>query len=77
MYRDTLPGHEWWELDDPSERLHGTLPTDFLSPYDPDVVDSPEDMKRFGNDHHPLHNAETNQLLLITITQDHLMIILM
>jgi len=60
MYRDTLSGHEWWELDDPSERIHGTLSTDYLSPFDPDVVDSPEEMKRFGNDHHPLHNSKLN-----------------
>ncbi len=58
MYSDTLPGHKWYELDDWNERLHGTVPEDENSPYDPLVVDAPEDMKRVGNDHEPLHNAK-------------------
>jgi len=31
---------------------------DDFSPYDPDVVDAPEDMPRVGNDHEVLHNAK-------------------
>lgn len=29
-----------------------------MSPYDPNVVDAPEDIKRVGNDHEELHNAK-------------------
>lgn len=58
MYPDTKPGRDWWLLDDPTERIHGTQPEDENSPYDPDVVDAPEDMKRVGNDHEALHNAK-------------------
>jgi hypothetical protein len=28
IYPDTLKGHEWWELDDWNERLHGTKDSD-------------------------------------------------
>lgn len=28
------------------------------SPFDPDTVDAPEDMKRVGNDHEALHNSK-------------------
>lgn len=58
MYPETKEGAEWFELDDHSERIHGTHENDDLSPYDPDVVDAPEDMLRTGNDHTPLHNAK-------------------
>jgi hypothetical protein len=58
LYPPTKKGHKWWELDDSTERLHGTRPEDNFSPYDPDVVDAPEDIKRVGNDHTPLHNAK-------------------
>jgi hypothetical protein len=58
MYPDTKPGRQWYELDNHHERLHGTVASDELSPYDPEVADAPEDMKRVGNDHEPLHNAK-------------------
>lgn len=38
--------------------IHGVDPEDNASPYDPDVVDAPEDMKRVENDHESLHNAK-------------------
>jgi len=31
---------------------------DDVQPYDADVVDAPEDIKRVGNDHEELHNAK-------------------
>ena len=41
------------------DEIHGHLaPSDDNSPYDPDVVDAPEDIKRVGNDHEELHNAK-------------------
>ena len=60
MYPDTLKDHEWWELDDWNERLHGTRDFDDYSPYDPLVADAPEDIKRINgkNDHEHLHNAK-------------------
>ena len=58
MYKENTKKRKWWELDNHHERLHGTHPNDDLSPYDPDVVDAPEDIKRVGNDHEPLHNAK-------------------
>jgi hypothetical protein len=58
LYPETLGGHSWWELDDPSERIEGTLSTDRIGVYDPDVADAPEDIRRVGNDHTPLHNAK-------------------
>jgi len=57
-YADIKPGKEWFELHNKDERIHGTEVADNNSPYDPDVVDAPEDMKRVGNDHTPLHNAK-------------------
>lgn len=61
MYPETKAGAEWYELDDHTERLHGSVrfeETDDQSPHDPDVADAPEDMKRVGNDHEELHNAK-------------------
>jgi len=58
MYPPTRKGAPWWELDDPSERIEGTRKEDYNSPYDSDVVDAPEDIRRVKNDHHPLHNAK-------------------
>jgi hypothetical protein len=49
LYPDTRPGHEWWELDDPTERLHGTHVSDEYHPYDPVGVDAPEDIPRIAN----------------------------
>ena len=57
-YMPTEKGKEWFDLDDHTERIHGTEHMDNLSPYDPDVVDAPEDMPRVGNDHQTLHNAK-------------------
>lgn len=57
-YKETTPGANWFDLDDPSERLHGTQDEDFWTAYDPDVVDAPEDMPRVGNDHEELSNAK-------------------
>ena len=57
-YKETEGGREWFELDDHTERLHGTEAMDDVQPYDPDVVDDPADMKRVGNDHESLHNAK-------------------
>lgn len=58
MYKENTKKRKWWELDNHHERIHGTHPSDDLSPYDPDVADAPEDIKRVGNDHTPLHNAK-------------------
>ena len=58
FYPPTRPGALWFELDDPTERIHGTEHMDDLSPYDPDVGDAPEDLKRVGNDHTPLVNPK-------------------
>ena len=58
MYIDTPKGQEWYELDNKHERIHGSEAKDYISPYDPDVADAPEDIKRVGNDHEPLHNAK-------------------
>jgi hypothetical protein len=58
MYPDTLPGHEWWELDDADERLEGTRSSDHHNLHDASVGDAPEDIRRVGNDHTPLHNAK-------------------
>jgi len=58
MYSETKEGRKWWELDDGAERIHGTEKADNNSPHDPEVVDAPEDIKRVGNDHTPLHNAK-------------------
>ena len=58
VYPETKPGRKWFELDNHHERLHGTVASDDISPYDPDVADAPEDIKRVGNDHEPLHNAK-------------------
>ena len=58
-YPDTRPGRQWYELADFTERIHGSEPVDdATSPYDPEVVDAPEDIKRVGNDHESLHNAK-------------------
>ena len=57
-YADIKKGKEWFELHNKDERIHGFDPKDDNSPYDPDVADAPEDMKRVGNDHTPLHNAK-------------------
>ena len=53
-------GHEWHELDDHTERLHNqdSHQEDENSPYDPEVADAPEDIKRVDNDHEALHNAK-------------------
>ncbi len=42
------------------DEIHGYMEEqmDDRSPYDPDVVDAPEDMHRVGNDHEELHNAK-------------------
>lgn len=41
------------------DELHGHMaPSDDNSPYDPDVADAPEDIKRVDNDHEELHNAK-------------------
>jgi len=58
FYHETKEGANWFDLDDPTERLHGTQAEDMWSPYDPDVADAPEDMPRVGNDHEALHNAK-------------------
>jgi len=58
MYPETAPGRQWWELDDFTERIHGTETNDNVSPHDQEVVDAPEDIKRVGNDHEALHNAK-------------------
>jgi hypothetical protein len=58
FYLPTRPGAKWFELDDPTERIHGTEHMDDYSPYDPDVGDAPEDLKRVGNDHEPLVNPK-------------------
>jgi len=60
MYPPTADGHEWHELDNHTERLHDQdkHQEDENSPYDPEVTDAPEDIKRVGNDHEPLHNAK-------------------
>jgi hypothetical protein len=34
------------------------LSSDHIGVYDPDVADAPEDIRRVGNDHTPLHNAK-------------------
>jgi len=57
-YMPTDSKGTWFDLDDHTERLHGTEKMDDLSPHDPDVVDAPEDMPRVGNDHQKLHNAK-------------------
>lgn len=57
-YMPTQAGKPWFDLDDHTERIHGTEKMDNVSPYDPDVVDAPEDMPRVGNDHERLHNAK-------------------
>merc|ERR1719460_2443355 len=58
LYPETKPDRKWYELDDFTERIHGTEADDDVSPHDPEVVDAPEDMKRVGNDHEELHNAK-------------------
>lgn len=62
MYPESAGGKEWWLLDDKHERIHDTsidgVANDENSPYDPDVADAPEDIKRVGNDHEELHNAK-------------------
>lgn len=62
VYPESAGGKEWWLLDDKHERIHGTsiagVANDNNSPFDPDVADAPEDIKRLGNDHHPLSNAK-------------------
>lgn len=62
VYPESAGGKEWWLLDNVHERIHGTsidgVANDDNSPYDPDVADAPEDMKRVGNDHESLHNAK-------------------
>ena len=58
FYKATKAGANWFDLDDPSERLHGTEDQDFKTAYDPDVVDAPEDLPRVGNDHQELSNAK-------------------
>jgi len=58
FYKPTKAGAKWFELDDPAERIHGTEHMDDKSPYDPDVGDAPEDLKRVGNDHTPLVNPK-------------------
>ena len=60
FYPETKPGHPWWELSNADERLEGTRPEDYWGPFDPDVVDAPEDITPVGNDFHPLHNAKLN-----------------
>ena len=58
FYKPTKPGAKWFELDDPTDRIHGTEHMDNKSPYDPDVDDAPEDLKRVANDHEPLVNPK-------------------
>ncbi len=48
----------YWDLANRDERIEGYYPVDYNGPYDPNVVDAPEDIKRVGNDHTPLHNAK-------------------
>jgi len=57
MYKSTAAGVNWFDLDDPTERLHGTEEQDENHEDDPDVVDAPEDIPRVGNAHETLHNA--------------------
>jgi hypothetical protein len=57
-YKPTKKGAAWFDLDDPTERIEGTDPSDFLTAHDAEVVDAPEDMPRVGNTHHHLHNAK-------------------
>ena len=38
--------------------IFGHHQEDYISPYDPNVADAPEDIKRVGNDHEELHNAK-------------------
>ena len=57
MYAPTKEGANWFDPDDPTERLHGTEEQDEYQIEDPDVVDAPEDIPRKGNDHEALHNA--------------------
>jgi hypothetical protein len=61
LYPPAASGADWFELDNPDERIHGSHrfeEGDDQSPHDPEVVDAPEDMKRVGNDHEDLHNAK-------------------
>jgi len=61
LYPAAASGADWFELDNPDERIHGSHrfeEGDDQSPHDPEVVDAPEDMKRVGNDHEDLHNAK-------------------
>ena len=58
FYKETRDGANWFDMDDPHERLHGTQNEDFNTAYDPDVVDAPEDLPRVGNDHEALSNAK-------------------
>ena len=57
FYVPTKDGAEWFDLDDPTERLHGTQAEDEDHSDDPDVADAPEDIPRVGNSHEKLHNA--------------------
>ena len=60
-YIPAVNGTNWYELERKDERIHGSPrfeSSDDQSPYDPDVVDAPEDIKRVGNDHEELHNAK-------------------
>ena len=57
FYVPTKGGADWFDLDDPTERLHGTYQEDENHEDDPDVVDAPEDIPRVGNSHEELHNA--------------------
>ena len=64
-------GTNWYELDRVDERIHGSTrfeATDDVSPHDPDVFDAPEDIKRVGNDHEELHNANCSQMATIRAT---------
>jgi hypothetical protein len=61
LYPPAASGADWFELDNPDERIHGSNrfeEADDQSPHDPEVVYAPEDMKRVGNDHEELHNAK-------------------
>lgn len=58
FYKETKNGKEWFELDDKTERIHGTEEFDDVSPHDHEVVDAPEDMTPVGNDHNEFHNAK-------------------
>lgn len=61
FYKETKDGKEWFELDDKTERIHGTEEFDDVSPHDHEVVDAPEDMTPAGpsgNDHNEFHNAK-------------------